>query len=54
MFSPAAMLRLNALVLARHERCVLESLGRLGAIQLARAEAEPPRGRCARRTGAGS
>ena len=39
MFRSAAMMRLSAVVLARHERSVLRALGRLGAVQLTRTAA---------------
>ncbi len=36
MFKPVPMMRLSAVVLARHERAVLRALGQMGAVQLTR------------------
>lgn len=41
MFRPAPMVRVSAVVLERDERNVLRTLGRLGVIQLTRAQAGP-------------
>ena len=41
MFKPVPMTRLRAVVLAKDERAVLQELGRLGALQLARLPAGP-------------
>jgi V/A-type H+-transporting ATPase subunit I len=43
MFSPAAMIRLTALVLARDERAVLHCLGKMGVLELTRAAPDTAR-----------